>query len=190
MFANAVGVVWGGWIWYGPQIAAAPIWAWPFIPDCPAAALYATIAFLGLYYGRNWGWFNAFASFACVKYGLWTVAFWLRHWSQAGFTDGYFPMEAMLFVAHIGLTCEGILLATRIGPLGLPARLAIIGWFALSIFMDYGLGFHPPLTYAVPEAFVLWLAVILTTACGAALLILPGRLALPTRDGPAPARAG
>lgn len=189
MAANVVGVVWGGWVWYGPQLAAAPPWAWLFIPDCPLAALWATVAFLGLYYGRAWGWFNAFAAFACVKYGLWTVAFWLRHWSQAGFVDGYWPMEAMLFVAHIGLTCEGVLLATRIGPLGLPARLAIVGWYALSIVVDYGLGFHPPLTYAVPESFVLWLAVILTTAIGAALLLLPGRLALPAPGGPAPARA-
>ncbi len=189
MAANAVGVVWGGWVWYGPMLAASPAWAWPFIPDCPQAALWATVAFLGLYYGRSWGWFNAFAAFACIKYGLWTVAFWLRHWAGAGFVDGYWPLEAMLFVAHIGLTCEGVLLATRIGPLGLPARLAVIGWYALSIFVDYGLGFHPPLTYAVSQGFVLWLAIILTTALGAALLLLPGRLPLPAPGGPAPARA-
>jgi uncharacterized membrane protein YpjA len=173
MAANLVGVVWGGWVWYGPQLAAAPLWAWPFIPDCPAAALYATIAFLGLRYGRQWGWFNAFAAFACIKYGLWTVAFWLRHWGAAGFVDGYWPMELMLFVAHIGLTCEGILLATRIGPVGLPARLAVVGWFALSIVVDYGLGHHPPLSWAVPTSFVLWVAVALTTLLGAALLMLP-----------------
>jgi hypothetical protein len=68
--------------------------------------------------------------------------------------------------------------------------LSIIGWYALSIFVDYGLGFHPPLTYAVPETFVLWLAVGLTTALGAALLLLPSRLSLTARDDPAPARAG
>ncbi|HMQ31726.1 MAG TPA: DUF1405 domain-containing protein [Chloroflexaceae bacterium] len=183
MFANAVGVVWGGWVWYGPQLAASPLWAWPFIPDCPAAALYATVAFLGLRYGRGWGWFNAFAAFACVKYGLWTVAFWLRHWAEAGFVGGYWPMEAMLFVAHIGLTCEGVLLATRVGPLGLPERLGVIAWFALSVFVDYGLGFHPPLTYAVSEGFVFWLAATLTIALGAALLLLPGRAAAWERGG-------
>jgi uncharacterized membrane protein YpjA len=175
MAANLVGVVWGGWVWYGPQIAAAPVWAWLFIPDCPLAALWATIAFLGLYFGRSWGWFNAFAAFACIKYGLWTVAFWLAHWSQVGFVDGYWPMELMLFVAHIGLTCEGLLLATRIGPLALPARLAVIAWYALSIFVDYGLGHHPPLTYTISASFVFWLATILTTALGAALLLVPSR---------------
>lgn len=185
MFANAVGVVWGGWVWYGPMLAASPLWAWPFIPDCPEAALWATLAFLGLRYGRNWGWLNAFAAFGCIKYGIWTVAFWLRHWSEAGFVPGYWPMEAMLFVVHIGLTCEGLLLATRIGPLSLPARLAIVGWFALSVFVDYGLGFHPPLTYAVPEPFVLGLAAGLTALLGIALL-LPSLLPLPQRWQSAP----
>ncbi len=177
MLANAVGVVWGGWIWYGPQLAAAPAWAWLFIPDCPEAALWASLAFLGLYYRRRWGWFNAFAAFACIKYGLWTLAFWLRHWSQAGFVEGYWPIELMLFVSHIGLTCEGLLLASRIGPLGLPARLSIIGWYALSICIDYGLGHHPPLTDAVPVAYVLWVAITLTTVLSVALLRLPNRLA-------------
>ncbi len=189
MAANAVGVVWGGWVWYGPMLAASPAWAWPFIPDCPEAALWATVAFFGLRgsVSRRWGWFNAFAAFACIKYGLWTLAFWLRHWSEAGLVPGAFPMELMLFVAHIGLTCEGLLLATRIGPLGLPARLAIIGWYAISIFVDYGLGFHPPLTYAVPLSFVLWLAVALTAALGVALMLLPAVSPRRELGGAAPA---
>lgn len=172
MAANMVGVVWGGWIWYGPQLAQAPLWAWPFIPDCPAAALYATVAFVALRYGRAQSWFTAFAAFACVKYGLWTVAFWLRHWSEAGFVAGYWPLEVMLFVAHIGLTCEGLILATRVGPLGLPARLGVAGWFALSVFVDYALGHHPPLTYAVPQEFAFGVAAALTAALGAGMLLV------------------
>lgn len=191
MALNAVGVVWGGWVWYGPQLAASPLWAWPFIPDCPQAALLATVAFFGLRSGRRWGWFNAFAAFACIKYGLWTVAFWLRHWSEAGLVPGYWPMEAMLFVAHLGLTCEGLLLATRIGPIGLPARLAVTGWYALSIVVDYLVPhvppFHPPATWAVPVSFMLWVAVALTAALGAALLLLPARIPLRGVPEPAPA---
>lgn len=172
MAANAIGVGWGGWVWYGPQLAAAPLWAWPFIPDCPLAALLATVAFLGLYYGRRWDWFNAFAAFACIKYGLWTLAFWLRHWSEVGFAPGDWPLEVMLFVSHIGLTCEGLLLAARIGPLRLPTRLGVVAWYALSIAVDYGLGYHPPLTYAVPLSYALGAAVLLTVAAGIALLFL------------------
>ncbi len=101
------------------------------------------------------------------------MLFWLKHWSVAGFADPEFPMELMLFVSHMGLTAEGVLLATRIGPLATPLRLGVIGWFALSIFVDYGLGYHPPLTYAVPEAYIFWVATALTTLLGVALLLLP-----------------
>jgi uncharacterized membrane protein YpjA len=170
MAANAVGVIWGGWVWYGPQLASSPWWAWFFIPDCPAAALYASIALIGMRYGRSVPWFNAFAAFACIKYGLWTLAFWSRHWVTVG---AFEPLEVMLFVSHIGLTAEGILIATRMGRVSLPARLAVIGVFALSIWVDYGLGFHPPLTFAVPMTFALWTATALTTLLGAALLLLP-----------------
>ncbi|MBX0330120.1 DUF1405 domain-containing protein [Oscillochloris sp. ZM17-4] len=173
MAANALGVVWGGVVWYGPQMLASPLWAWPFIPDCPEAALWATVAFLLLRYGRARGWFTAFAAFGCIKYGIWTLMFWAKHWSVAGFGDPELPLELMLFVSHMGLTAEGVLLATRIGPLALPLRLGVIGWFALSIFVDYGLGFFPPLTYAVPEAYVFWVATALTTLLGAALLLMP-----------------
>jgi uncharacterized membrane protein YpjA len=170
MAANAVGVIWGGWVWYGPQLASSPWWAWFFIPDCPAAALYASIALISMRYGRSIPWFNAFAAFACIKYGLWTLAFWARHWAEV---RAFEPLEFMLFVAHIGLTAEGVLIATRMGRVSLPARLAVIGVFALSIWVDYGLGFHPPLTYAVPVGFALWTAIVLTTGLGAALLLMP-----------------
>lgn len=170
MAANAVGVVWGGWVWYGPQLASSPWWAWFFIPDCPAAALYASIALIGMRYGRSLPWFNAFAAFACIKYGLWTLAFWTRHWAEVG---AFAPLEVMLFVSHMGLAAEGVLIATRMGAVSFPARMGVISIFALSIFVDYSLGFHPPLTYAVPMSFALWTAVALTTALGAALLLLP-----------------
>lgn len=173
MAFNTVGVIWGGWIWYGPMLLESPLWAWPFIPDCPEAALWATIAFLLLRYRGARTWFTAFAAFACIKYGLWTVFFWLRHWSEAGFVPDYYPMEVMLFVSHIGLTAEGILLARQIGPLNLPSRMGIIGWYVLSIYIDYGLGFHPPVTYAVPVEYVFWLATVLTVILGLGLLLLP-----------------
>jgi uncharacterized membrane protein YpjA len=173
MVINVVGVIWGGVIWYGPMLLESPLWAWPFIPDCPEAALWATLAFLLLRYGRGQGWFTAFAAFSSIKYGIWTMLFWSKHWSVAGFSDPEFAMELMLFVSHLGLTCEGVLLATRIGPLTTPARLGVIGWFVLSIFIDYGLGYHPPLTYAVPTVYAFGVATGLTTLLAAALLLLP-----------------
>lgn len=168
--ANLLGALIGGVFWYGPMLLASPLWAWPFIPDCPLAALYGTIALLGIRYTRRWDWFYAFTSFGCIKYGIWTVVFWAYKWLGTGDIQ---PYEVLLFVTHIGLICEGLVFIPRIGPLSLGARLAVIAWFALSIFVDYGLGFHPPLVSPVTEPLVFWLATGLTAALGAGLLALP-----------------
>ncbi|HWQ11679.1 MAG TPA: DUF1405 domain-containing protein [Roseiflexaceae bacterium] len=179
--ANLLGTVVGGVVWYGPMILSSPLWALPFIPDCPLAALLGTVALFGLRAGRPWRWFYALAAFFCIKYGIWTIVFWLRQWSGAGVI---LPVEALLFVTHIGLLCEGLLLVPHIGELSLAKRLWVVAWFALSVFVDYGLGFHPPLVSHVSREFIFWLAAGLTAAVGAGLLLLPRRA--PTA-APAPA---
>ncbi len=173
--ANLLGAVVGTIFWYGPMLLASPLWAYPFIPDCPLAAALGTVALLGINAKRQWGFFYAFAAFACIKYGLWTVAYWLQAWSVGGFF--WNPIEIMLFVTHIGLFIEGLLLVTRIGDLGVLKRLAVIGWFVLSIGVDYGpyflgLGFHPPLG-PVAESFAFRVALVLTVIISMGLLSLP-----------------
>ncbi len=177
--ANVIGAVVGGLFWYGPMLWTSPLWAMPFIPDCPLAALLASIALAGLRAQRRWAWFYALVAFACMKYGAWTVAFWLWHWSNAG---TIVPVEAMLFITHIGLFIEGLLFVPYIGALTLPKRLAVTGWFVLSIIVDYGLGFHPPLTSLVPVHFVFWLATGLTVLLGVGLILLPRRTAGPLQS--------
>ncbi|WP_129626754.1 DUF1405 domain-containing protein [Candidatus Oscillochloris fontis] len=176
MLVNVVGVVWGGVVWYGPMMLESPLWAWPFIPDCPEAALWATLAFIWLRFGRAPGWFTAFAAFSSIKYGLWTLFFWGKHWSVAGFADPEVLMEMMLFVSHIGLTCEGILLARQMTPIPLLQRLGVVAWFLASVAIDYGLGYFPPLTYAVPQAYAFTIATSLTGLLGFALFLLPQRI--------------
>jgi uncharacterized membrane protein YpjA len=168
--ANLLGAVIGGVVWYGPMILGSPIWALPFIPDCPLAALLGSIALFGLRAGRPWRWFYALAAFFCIKYGIWTIVFWLRQWTGSG---AILPVEALLFVTHIGLLCEGLLFVPHIGELSLPKRAWVVAWFALSLFVDYGLGFHPPLASHVSRTFVFWLAALLTAVVGAGLLLLP-----------------
>lgn len=170
---NVAAAIWGAAVWYGPMLAASPLLAWPFIPDCPLAALYASAALLAIWAGRRWPALTAFAAFACIKYGVWTIAFWSKQWLSYGVGDIF---EVVLFVTHIGLLCEGLLLATRIGPIGLPTKLTILGWYLLSLFVDYGLGFHPPLAAGVPVEFVFAVAALMTALLGAALLALPGML--------------
>jgi uncharacterized membrane protein YpjA len=177
--ANAVGVVIGGWFWYGPMLVAAPFWAVPFIPDCPLAALLASIALVGIRYGQRWGWFNALAAFGCIKYGSWTLAFWLQHWSAGGEIE---IIGLTMFVAHMGLIAEGLLLIPHIGPVALWKRATVIGVYAFSAFVDYGLieyalrnngfPFYPPLTPEVPVTFAQNVALGLIAVLGAGLLAL------------------
>jgi uncharacterized membrane protein YpjA len=170
MLANLLGAVIGGVFWYGPQLAAAPIWAYPFIPDCPLAALVATIALIAIRAGKQWNGFYALVAFGCIKYGLWTLAFWMRHWVAGGEIE---PISLGLFITHVGLVAEGLIIAGFAFPLSMPKRLAVIGWYLLSIVLDYGLGFHPPLTPFVPVAYVFVIALGLTTLLGVTLLAKP-----------------
>ncbi|MGB9751789.1 DUF1405 domain-containing protein [Roseiflexus castenholzii] len=178
VIANLIGAVWGAAVWYGPMLAASPLWAWLFIPDCPLAAFLGTIALFGMRAGRRWSFFYALTAFACIHYGIWTLAFWLRQWTGAGVID---PFEVVLFVTHIGLLCEGILFATRLGEVTVLQRVAVVGWFVLAFGVDYGLGYHPPLASHVTFDFIMWLTVALTGGLSIAMLALPRRAAQPVR---------
>lgn len=180
--ANLIGALFGGALWYGPMLLWSPPWAWPFIPDCPLASLLGAIGLLGLRARQQWGFFYALAAFACMKYGLWTVAFWWREWSLAGTA---YPLEVMLFITHIGLLIEGLLFVLYIGPLSLLKRAGVIAWFVLSVYVDYGLGFHPPLgeEYGsfVTATFAALLAGGLTALLAMGLLVLPYQAEAPAQ---------
>jgi uncharacterized membrane protein YpjA len=172
--ANLLGVVIGGWFWYGDMLMASPVWAWFFIPDCPLAALLGTIGLFGLRYGRRWNFFYAVVAFAGMKYGVWTVAYWLSAWSIAGLSPDplVLGVEVMLFVTHIGLFIAGLLFVPSIAPLSAGARVGVIGIFVASILVDYGLGYHPPLG-PVPEPFALAVALVMTFVLASGLMFLP-----------------
>jgi len=57
--------------------------------------------------------------------------------------------------------------------ISLGKRLMVIAWFVLSIFIDYGLGYHPPMTAYVSAQYAGWLAVILTSLLSVGLLFWP-----------------
>lgn len=50
--AYGAGVLW----WYGPQLndVATPVWAWPFVPDCPLFGLLGGLALLQNVAQRRW----------------------------------------------------------------------------------------------------------------------------------------
>lgn len=167
--ANMVGAVFGTIFWYGPMLLQSPAWAFPFIPDCPLAALLGAVALLALRAGRHWPFFYALAAFACIKYGIWTITYWPYAWLASG---QVYAIEIVLFITHIGLTIEGLLFVPRIGRFSIGGRVAVIGVFVASLVVDYVLGYHPPLG-PVPVSFAAGVAVLLTTLLAVGLLKLP-----------------
>jgi uncharacterized membrane protein YpjA len=208
--------------WYGPVMAnpATPMWAWPFIPDCP---LFGLLGGLGLVMvtaqrawshdaqeqGRRWLWVAAGVSvvlwlstylpgapagwagmaamwavwswslmlgaiwfpsraasgtgappawllgifaFGQIKYGIWTITAWLLYWRSTAELLGapHFSFDSIFMtVTHIGLLAQGIFLLTYFRPT-VPAAAAAFAWFALSDFVDYGLGYFP----SIPQQFI------------------------------------
>lgn len=173
--ANLFGAVVGGIYWYGPMLITTPLIFYLFVPDCPLSALLFAIALLGIKYNRRWYLFYTLTAFACVKYGLWTVGYWMHDWGNGGMVE---PISVMLFLSHVGLFVQGLLLlpyATRASLLG---RIAVILWFMLSIYVDYQLRYHPPLGPHVSQDYAMWLAGGLTAMLGTGLLLLPRRSAI------------
>lgn len=67
VITNGIGAVYGTIGWYGPMLAQSPLWAYPFIPDCPLAAAGGSVALLGLRAGKRWPFVYALVAFACIQ---------------------------------------------------------------------------------------------------------------------------
>jgi uncharacterized membrane protein YpjA len=178
MLADVAGFLIGTVIWYGPQLLRAPWWAWPFIPDCPLAALFGMIAFIRLRQGAAPDWLTALASLSCIKYGIWTILFWGTKWLATG---EVLPVEIALVVVHLAMAGQGLLLWPALLEVPLSMRFVAIAWLALAVFVDYTFGHHPMLAVGVSPmlagswaagltlllALAMWLLQVRPTLAGA-----------------------
>jgi len=116
---NFIGFVGGTILWYGEHFlgrAAGKWYLWPFIPDCPGFAFLFIIAFLGLRHGRHWRLFNTITAYGLIKYGVWTVLYWIAYWSRGGPVE---PLGVTMFLSHLGMIGEGLYVSYRIlSPIG------------------------------------------------------------------------
>lgn len=131
-----------GLLYYYEQLRVTDPLLWIFTIDCPLyAALMATVLGLAVI-GRGLGTaFNFITSAGALKYGLWTM-FVLLFYGDFFFSPALSLQSAILFIGHIGLVLESLLL---IGTSSIDRRvLAVaIAWFALNDWFDYGVGIHP-----------------------------------------------
>lgn len=213
--------------WYGYVMASpwTPIWAWPFIPDCPlfgllgglgmlmvtakwfwvdssriqahrylsVLAALATLLWLSTYLpgvSMAWQWQGAMLAvwswslllgalcfqqapawllgvfaFGQIKYGIWTITAWLVYWRNTALLLGApdFSFDSVFMtITHIGLCAQGLFLLTYFRPTR-TAALVSFAWFALSDFVDYGLGFYPglPLQF-IPLPIMQWSTMAVT----------------------------
>ena len=141
---NFLGALYGFVFFYGNQLmnALAKPWALLFIPDCPLFALLMGVALLFVLQGKKKDAFYFFVFAGSIKYSLWTLAVLLA------FTSYYFQQDfllyALLFMSHIGLLLESLILLGRFN-FNQKAFLLTLAFFLLNDFFDYFLGTHPPL---------------------------------------------
>ncbi len=185
--ACAFAFVFGTAGWYGRFFGEvqAPLWAYPFIPDCPLAALLFGAAVLLMHLGRRSNLLNQLAAVFCVKYGVWTMTFWALYWAITGDVElSSLFSGPVMFVTHLGLTIMGLLLLQYVQPSVRDSAL-VLAWFVLSDLVDYapiaagrlgGYGYYPPLpwingdpTALVPAMMIN--AVVMTWLVGGGLLL-------------------
>lgn len=95
-------------------------------------------------------WITAFGN---IKYGVWTVTLWATYWSSTSAAFGAADVTAqgiLMTATHLGMIVQGMLLLAFVLS-DLRAALLGFGWFALSDFVDYALGYHPQ---PIPEPWV------------------------------------
>ena len=170
ILANLVGAGFGFFVYYPEQLAATDPLLWMFVPDCPGYALFFAVALFFRGEGRpavlnrliggarsrgvplpgflkrgvpdlSFFWYLAFAG--AMKYGFWTV-FVLATYSRFYFTPASSLMYSVLFVAHIFLLFETMLLVGKIHVR--KVFLPLVGFSLIANDVsDYLLGTHPPL---------------------------------------------
>ncbi|NOZ27857.1 MAG: DUF1405 domain-containing protein [Chloroflexi bacterium] len=93
------------------------------------------------------------AAMGQIKYGLWTVFAWVVFWWN---TRGFVTFESVFMtVTHMAMIAQGMMLFTYYRPSRRGALVAG-GWFLLSDFVDYGLGYYPRLPRQVPVSVMQW----------------------------------
>jgi uncharacterized membrane protein YpjA len=150
--ANLLGFVIGTVFWYGDFFITyqPPLWTYPFIPDCPLAAGIFAVALILIHRQKSSNFVNQLAAIFNIKYGTWTMTFWLLYWARTG---DYNFVAVLMFVTHLGLTVQGLVIMQYLHKPSWRDTVIILIWFVASDIVDYspiapgrnGYGWYPPL---------------------------------------------
>jgi uncharacterized membrane protein YpjA len=150
------------------------LWLSTYLPGVPSAwaeqsamlALWSCPLLLaGALFQRPPAWLLALFAVGQIKYGIWTITAWLLFWRNTALEFGspLFTFDSVFMtITHIGLVAQGILLLTYFRP-DWTAVVVAFAWFALSDFMDYGVGVYPPLPLRyIPLPLMQWSTILVT----------------------------
>lgn len=184
---NLLGFLLGTLFWYGPQMRQISPALWPWLVDSPLSVLAFALALPLIRRGGGAAreMLATWALFSNVKYGLWTVVFWILWWRG----PGTFNLESITMTfTHAVMVGMGASLLLYFRP-RIWQVAAASGWFALNDYLDYWQGIAPRVPAGVSIETLKVEQLIVTAAITLALLVLASRRA-PRRPGPVRSVAG
>jgi uncharacterized membrane protein YpjA len=180
---NLLGFVIGTLYWYGPQMAVISPALWPWLVDSPLSVLGFALA-LPLIRRRQTPlteWLATWAVVSNIKYGLWTVVFWLLWW----WGPGSFTIESVTMTfTHAAMMVMGASLLLYYRP-KVWQVITVTAWFALNDYLDYWAGIAPTVPPGVSLETLKIEQVIVTAILAIGLLALAIRRPRTPRSSPA-----
>ena len=139
---NIFGAIFGFTWWYGDQLMNSPFYLWLIVAPSPLyAALFVVCFLIILLKFKLKNFFIQLLLFlssaGLIKYGIWTVFFWLSYPSARSSLPVY--MIAWLAGSHAVMALESGLLIPKINIKKYGAIFAVLslGWFFLNDFFHY-----------------------------------------------------
>ncbi len=169
---NAGGTAFG-FYYYRYQLADSEPWLWIFIPDCPLYTLLFIVWYSVRLTGRKNHLFSLITATGLMKYGFWTIFVIALY--RDYFLSYNFPLYASLFLLHIGMAVESILILPEAGTKKWQI-FAVLLWFLLNDYADYYLNTYP----YIPVSFldlIRNITIVSTFGCTAAAVLLAKKLA-------------
>lgn len=136
---NVIGSLFGLY-YYWDQLMMTPWYYWLFVPDCPLYSFFMIFALIFIAMGKRFDTFNVITTVGLAMYGAWTMLT-LIYFREVFFAPENALMSVGLWVSHLGLALESVLLLPYIKKASImPWALAGI-WFLAQDYFDYFVGF-------------------------------------------------
>jgi uncharacterized membrane protein YpjA len=141
---NLVGTLFGFWYYAGRpmdavppllegQLGAAPVAAYPLIPDSPVATMFIGLSLVAWRLEWDADWLHMLGFFGCIKLGLWTPYIQLVVNGPAGIP---LWLYWFLIASHLAMAAEAFLIH-RYATFSVPAVAVAAGWYVFNDVVDY-----------------------------------------------------